>query len=135
MVVLPDEIAVTRPVALTEAMPGVLLNQVPPARPVVLSWVDDDTHKEEVPLIVPALAFGFTVIVKVIGEPVQPFKDGVTVTVVVIGLTLLLMAVKAPILPVPFRPKPTLLVLVQLYITVPPVVGLLKLIKPGLLEQ
>jgi hypothetical protein len=56
--------------------------------------------------MVPALALGFTVRVKVIGEPEQPSNDGVTVTVDVIGLILVLIAVNAPIFQLPFRPKP-----------------------------
>ena len=39
---------------------------------------------------------------------------GVTVTVATNGLKLLLVAVNAPIFPLPFTPKPTFTVLVQL---------------------
>jgi hypothetical protein len=81
---------------------------------LVLSWAVKFGHKVEDPLMVPALAFGLTVAVKLIGEPSQPFSDGVTVTVATNGLKLLLVAVNAPILPVPLRPKPIFTELVQL---------------------
>ena len=52
-----------------------------------------------------------TIIVKVIGVPEQPFETGVTVIVAVTPLPLLLIAVKAAILPVPLAAKPMLGVL------------------------
>ena len=64
--------------------------------------------------MVPA-PFGVIVTVNCMVEPVQlPLSIGVTFTVAVTGLILLLVAVKDPIFPVPLRPKPTSAVLVQL---------------------
>jgi hypothetical protein len=68
----------------------------------------------EDPLMVPAFALGLMVTVNITGAPGQPFSAGVTVTVAVKGLKLLLVAVKAPILPVPLMPKPTFTELLQL---------------------
>jgi len=69
---------------------------------------------------------GFTVIVKLIGEPVQdvpPFaKVGVTIIVAIFGDVVVFVAVKTPILPEPLAAKPILGVLfVQVYVVVPPV--------------
>ena len=86
--------------------------------------------------MVPAFALGLMVTVNVTGAPGQPFSAGVTVTVAVKALKLLLVAVKAPILPVPLMPKPTFTDLLQLSVTVPPVVGLLNVMAaPGVLLQ
>ena len=76
---------------------------------------------------------GFTVIVKVIGAPVQltpPLVNvGVTVIVAVTGLLVGFNAMKLAILPMPAEPRPMLvLLLVQLYVVVPPVLAVLKLI-------
>ena len=132
---LPAERPVTRPVGLIDAIAGALLDQTPPL-PLVLSWVVAPVQMAAVPLIVPALALGLTVTVNVIGIPVQPLTVAVTETVVVSGLKLLLVAVYAPILPAPFKPKPTFTVAVQLYVTVPPVVGLPNaMAAPGVLLQ
>jgi hypothetical protein len=61
------------------------------------------------------VAFGFTVIVNVIGAPVQPLAVGVTVIVPLIAVTPALVAVKLGILPVPDAARPILvLLLVQL---------------------
>ena len=49
---------------------------------------------------------GFIVIVNVAGVPVQPFADGVTVIWAKIGATVLLVAVKEGMLPVPLAAKP-----------------------------
>ena len=115
MVALPAESPVTRPVAgFTDAVPGVLLVHIPPAIPLVLSWTVEAGHNVEDPLMVPAFAFGLTVMVNVIAVPKQPFSDGVTVTVAVNGAKLLFAAVNAPIFPVPLRPKPTFTELLQL---------------------
>ena len=92
---------------------GVLLAHTPPESPLLLNCVVEPAHRVDEPPIVPALALGLTVIVKLTGNPVQPFNEGVTVTVAVNGAKLLFVAVKLPILPVPFKPKPTLTVLVQ----------------------
>lgn len=69
------------------------------------------------------VGFGFTVIVKLTGVPLQlrplAVNTGVTVTVAVTGAVVLLTALKAPILPVPDAARPIeVLLLVQLY-TVP----------------
>ena len=115
MVVVPDVRAVTKPVkGFTDATVGALLVQPPPAVPLVLNWAVKPGHRVDDPLMVPALALGLTDMVNEMGEPVHPFNDGVTVMVAVTALMLLLVAVKAPMLPVPFRPKPTLVELVQL---------------------
>ena len=53
--------------------------------------------------------------VKVMGVPVQPPTDGVTVIVAVIGLAVAFVAVKEGILPVPEAPNPiAVLLFVQL---------------------
>ena len=91
----------------TDATDGVLLVHTPPAIPLVLNCAFKPEHKVEDPLMVPALALGLTVTVNVTGKPVQPFNDGVTVTVAINGLKLLLVAVNAPMLPLPLRPNPT----------------------------
>ena len=75
---------------------------------------------------------GLTVIVNVIGVPEQlvpPFVNtGVTVIVATTGTLVALIAVNDNISPVPAAPKPMeAVLLVQLYVTVPPVFGLLKL--------
>ena len=51
---------------------------------------------------------GFTVITKLVDEPVQLLADGVTVMVDVIADAVLLVAVKAAILPVPDDARPIL---------------------------
>ena len=66
-----------------------------------------------------AMAFtdgvGFTVIVKLTGEPPQPVAVGVTVMVAVIGAAVPLVATKLGILPVPLAGRPIAgLLLVQL---------------------
>ena len=107
MVVLPEATPVTTPVdGSTVAIVGLVLLQVPPRLPLVANCAVELGHTVDEPLIVPALALGFTVSVNVTGEPVQPSNDGVTVTVVVNGLILLFIAVKAPIFPLPFKPNP-----------------------------
>ena len=70
--------------------------------------------------------------VKVCAVPLQdvaPFvKVGVTVIVAVTGAVLVLVAVKAAILPVPLAASPIdVLLLVQLYAVVPPVLLVAKL--------
>ena len=63
------------------------------------------------------VAVGLTVIVKLIGAPVQPFAEGVTVIVAVIAAPVALVAVKLPILPVPDAARPiAVLLFVQLYV-------------------
>ena len=106
---------VTRPVpGSTDAIAGVLLVQVPPVTPLVLNWVVAPAHMtEDKPVMVPALGLGLMVIVNVVGVPVQPLTEAVTLTVVVNGLKLLFVAVNAAIFPVPFRPKPTFTELVH----------------------
>jgi hypothetical protein len=81
-------------------------------------------------LITLTVAAGFTVIVKVVAVPLQvvPFvKAGVTVIVPVNGPFVVFVAVNAAIFPVPLAARPiAVLLFVQLYTIVPPVVGLLK---------
>ena len=82
------------------------------------------------------VAIGFTVIVNVIGVPVQPFtllvNVGVTVIVAVIGAVPVLFAINDRILPVPFAAKPIDVVLfTQLYtilLPAPPLLGLVNVI-------
>lgn len=74
---------------------------------------------------------GFTVIIKVIGVPVQLTPAlvyvGITVTVALIGAIVVFVAMKPGILPDPFNPNPiAVLLLLQLYTMVPPVAGLVK---------
>ena len=62
MLVEPAPTAVTRPdVALTVATAPLLLLQDPPASPVLLYAADEPIQSGEVPLTVPAFAFGLTV--------------------------------------------------------------------------
>ena len=89
---------------------------VPVTVPLKLMFVATPEQKVWVEGEAETVGVGLTVTVKLIGEPVQPFADGVTVTVVVIGAVLVLLAVNAGIFPVPFVPKPTLLVEVQVYV-------------------
>ena len=49
---------------------------------------------------------GFTVIVKLLGVPVQLFETGVTTILAVIGILLPLFRVKLLILPIPLAAKP-----------------------------
>ena len=59
---------------------------------------------------------GFTVIITDLGEPLQPFADGVTVMIPVVTFGPLVVATNEGILPVPFAARPiAVLVLVQLY--------------------
>jgi hypothetical protein len=63
------------------------------------------------------LGVGFTVIVNVCGVPGHPAADGVTVIVAVIGVLVVLTAVKAGIFPLPLATKPIeVLLFVQLKI-------------------
>lgn len=77
--------------------------------------------------LVTALTFalGFTVIVNVIGAPVQPFALGVTVIVPDIAVVPALVAVKLGILPVPLAPRP-IAVLEFVHANVVPGVRLVK---------
>ena len=52
---------------------------------------------------------GLTVMVKLSGVPLQPFADGVTVTVVVTATVDVFVAVNEPILPEPVVASPVLL--------------------------
>ena len=52
------------------------------------------------------VAVGFTVIVNVLGVPLQPLADGVTVIVATSGAFVALVATKLPILPVPLAARP-----------------------------
>ena len=114
MVVLPAATPVTRPDdEFTVAAEVLLLVQFPPATPVVVNCVVVLEQMVDPPLIVPAELVP-TVIVNVCGVPVQLFIDGVTVIVAVIGLLVPFAAVKAPIFPLPLRPKPTFKLLLQL---------------------
>ena len=62
ILVVPAPTAVTTPdVAFTIATAVLLLLQVPPALPVLLYVADWPIQSGDVPLTVPALAFGFTV--------------------------------------------------------------------------
>lgn len=107
MVVVPVPTPVTNPVAaFTVAIDVLVLVQVPPSAPLVPNCDVEPVHIVDEPLMLPAFAAGFTVSVNVTGSPVHPFNDGVTVTIVEIGLILLLTAVNPPIFPVPFNPKP-----------------------------
>lgn len=62
MVAVPGATPVTRPVAeLTDATAGLLLLQLPPTLPLLVSVVAKPVHMDEAPLMVPALARGLTV--------------------------------------------------------------------------
>jgi hypothetical protein len=77
-------------------------------------------------LIELTVAVGLTVMVNVVGVPLHPFADGVTVTVEVTGNTPLLLAINVPIFPLPFEPNPTSMDEVQEKPV--PLIGPLKLI-------
>ena len=64
------------------------------------------------------VAIGLTVMVNVIGVPVQPFPvEGVTVIVAVVALVKLFVVVKLGIFPVPLAPNPiAVLLFTQLYV-------------------
>ena len=68
---------------------------------------------------------GFTVIVKFCGIPGQPFAVGLTVIVAVTGATVLLVAVKEAILPVPVPPR-LIDTMLLVHAKVVPVVALLN---------
>jgi len=70
---------------------------------------------------------GSTETINVDGVPVQPFKEGVTVTVATTIPDVALVAVNDGTLPVPLVVKPTSVVEVQLYVL--PVSGLLNVIE------
>ena len=62
MVVLPCATPVTTPVAAsTVATPGVVLVHEPPLLPLELRLMDDETHTDDKPLIVPATGSELTV--------------------------------------------------------------------------
>ena len=80
-------------------------------------------------LIALTVAVGLTVMVKVVGVPIQPLMVAVTVIIAVTGLLPEFVVIYDSIFPIPLVPKPTLVELVQLNVTVPGV-GLLKVISP-----
>lgn len=61
MVTVPDATPVTTPLLVTVATEGLLLLQLPPAVPFVVNVIVALTHREEAPLIVPALEDALTV--------------------------------------------------------------------------
>ena len=126
-------VAVTgEPVVLTAINEGILPVPDAPNPIVVLLFVQVYIVFATGPLMVTAavvcpahsvwlaMAFtdgvGLTVMVKLTGPPVQADgDDGVTVMVAVIGAVVVLVAIKAGILPVPDAPNPmAVLLLVQL---------------------
>ena len=62
-------------VELTEATAGLLLTQVPPTVPLLVKVVDKPVQTVVVPLIVPAIASGFTLTVYVAEEVPQIAAD------------------------------------------------------------
>ena len=107
-------------------------NTIAPAGPVVglvklITAVGDPLHNTW-----PATGFttgaGLTVMVKLMGEPTQPFAVGVTVMVAPSGPLVALVVTNGSISPVPLAASPmAVLLLVQLYTvpaTVPPAVPL-----------
>lgn len=118
-------------VGLTVTKAGIFPMPEAPRPIVVLLFVQVYTVPATGPLMVTAavlapahtdwfaIAFtpgvGFTVIVKLTDPPPQPDAVGVTVMVAVIGALVVLVAVKAGILPVPDAARPmAVLLLVQL---------------------
>ena len=82
--------------------------------------------------VIDTVGVGFTVTVKVLGAPEQPaIVDAVTDTVAVIAALVVFNAVNAPIFPVPLNPKPTSIVLVQAYETIPAGVVVLEKLMAG----
>lgn len=63
----------TNPVGSTNATAGLLVLQVPPLLPVVNNWVAVLAHMAEDPMIVPALAPGFTVTLYDVNDDPQVF--------------------------------------------------------------
>ena len=81
---------------------------VPPVAGLLktIAAVDEPLHNTWLATAL-TVAIGLTVIVNVIGVPVQPFPvEGVTVIVAVVALVKLLTVTKDGILPVPLAPKP-----------------------------
>ena len=74
ILVVPAPAAVTTPVvAFTVATAVLLLLHVPPALPVLLYVADWPIQSGDVPLTVPAVAFGLTVkVLKALTGPLQP---------------------------------------------------------------
>ena len=72
MFVTPALNAITDPVdGFTEATAGFELDQVPPVLPLLLYVEDAPMQSGEVPLMVPAVTSGFTVMVNVLCVPAQ----------------------------------------------------------------
>ena len=72
----------------------------------VIALVDEPLHNTWLATVF-TVAIGFTVMVKLIGTPVQPFVVvGVTVMVAVIAFVKLFAVVKDGILPLPLAAKP-----------------------------
>jgi hypothetical protein len=103
----------------------VQLNIVPATVPLkVTAAVAAPLHKVWLATAV-TFALGLTVIVNVIGAPVQPLADGVTVMVPLIAVAAALVAVKLGMFPLPLAARPIAgLELVQ--VNVVPVVRLVK---------
>jgi hypothetical protein len=98
----------------TRPIPGVLLvqlNIVPATVPVNVTAVVGEPLQSVWFATGATVAFGLTVIVNVIGSPVQPLVVGVTVIVAVTAVTPALTAVKLAMLPLPDAARPILVVL------------------------
>lgn len=63
----------TNPLGSTKATPGLLLLHVPPLLPLVNNWLTVPAHIADKPVIVPALAPGFTVILYDVNDDPQLF--------------------------------------------------------------
>ena len=75
--------------------------------PAAVSVADEPAQIDEsLPALI--IGVGFTVITKLVDEPMQLLADGVTVMVDVIADAVLLVAVKAAIFPVPDDARPML---------------------------
>ena len=75
--------------------------------PAAVSVADEPAQIDEsLPALI--IGVGFTVITKLVDEPMQLLADGVTVMVDVIADAVLLVAVKADMLPVPDDARPML---------------------------
>jgi hypothetical protein len=74
IVVVPEPIPNTTPLASAIAAAGLLLLQEPPGVPLLIKVMVEPVHTEEGPLIVPALAAGLTVTLYVVNDDPQVFE-------------------------------------------------------------
>ena len=82
------------------------VNVEPATGPVNVIKAVESWSQITCPVTAVRVGVGFTVIVNVIGVPLQPFLAGVTVIVATSGAEVVFVVAKAPILPVPLAANP-----------------------------